>query len=178
MLAVLFKQAFDITGDPLTIGIIGLLQFVPAVLLVVVSGYLADRFDRRRITALMTVGRIVCALAFATYSRDVGDVSNGTDAAVWPLFLITLAFGSFDAIAIPARHALTPLVVIRRRLPNLVAAGAVTMVLSSIVGPIAGGLSANGPGERQREEKMPPFRETVRALIDHMDDHDSEHTER
>ena len=73
MLAVLFKQAFDITGDALTIGIIGLLQFVPAVLLVFVSGYVADRFDRRRVTALMTLGRIACAVAFFFYSIGIRD---------------------------------------------------------------------------------------------------------
>ncbi len=139
MLAVLFKQAFDITGDALTIGIIGLLQFIPAVLLVMVSGYVADRFDRRRVTALMTVGRVACAIAFVLYSRDVGDVSDGSNAAVWPMFLITLVFGAFDAIAIPARHAIAPLVVMREFLPNLVAAAAVTRVLATIVGPVAAG---------------------------------------
>ena len=102
MLAVLFKQAFDLTGDVLTIGIIGLLQFLPAVLLVIVSGYVADRFDRRRVAALMTVGRVACALAFFAYSRGLGDASDGADSAIWPLFVITLVFGAVDAIAIPA----------------------------------------------------------------------------
>jgi len=139
MLAVLFKQAFDITGDALTIGIIGLLQFVPAVLLIVVSGYLADRFDRRRVTTLMMIGRVACALAFVAYSRDIGDVSEGSDAALWPLYLITLVFGAFDAIAIPARRAIAPLLVERDLFPRLVAAGAVTRVFSGIVGAVASG---------------------------------------
>ncbi|MEO1063174.1 MAG: MFS transporter [Actinomycetota bacterium] len=139
MLAVLFKQAFDLTGDPLTIGIVGLLQFIPAVLLVIVSGDVADRFDRRHVTAVMTVGRVACALAFFAYSREVGDVSDGSDAAIWPLYAITLCFGAFDAVAIPARHAMAPLVVERRRLPNLAAAVAATRVIAGIVGPIAGG---------------------------------------
>ncbi len=139
MLAVLFKQAFDITGDALTIGIIGLLQFVPAVLLVIVSGYVADRFDRRRVTATMAVGRVLCAVAFFVYSRDIGDVSNGSDAAIWPLYVITVFFGTFDAIAIPARRALAPLVVERRFLPRLAAAATVTRVLSGIVGAIVSG---------------------------------------
>lgn len=139
MLAVLFKQAYDITEDELTIGIIGLLQFVPAVLLVIVSGYVADRFDRRRVTAAMGVGRVLCAVAFVFYSRNVGDVSDGSDAAIWPLFLITLAFGSFDAIAIPARRAIAPLVVTRDRLPQLLSTAAVTRVLSGIIGAVASG---------------------------------------
>ncbi len=139
LLAVLFKQVFDLTGDPLTIGIIGLLQFVPAVLLVMVSGYVADRFDRRRVTALMTVGRLLCALAFAAYSRSVGDVATST-AAVWPIYVITVVFGSIDAISIPARRAVTPLVVERTRLPRLISASQATRVLSSIVGPVLGGV--------------------------------------
>lgn len=139
MLAVLFKQAYDITGDELTIGIIGLLQFVPAVLLVVVSGYVADRFDRRRVTAAMGVGRVLCAVAFVLYSRNVGDVSDGSDAAIWPLYVITLFFGSFDAIAIPARRAIAPLVVTRDILPRLLPVAAVTRVMSGIVGAVASG---------------------------------------
>lgn len=139
MLAVLFKQAFDITGDALTIGIIGLLQFIPAVLLVIVSGDLADRFDRRRVTAWMTGGRVMCALAFFAYSRGIGDVSEGSDAAVWPLYLITVVFGTVDAIAIPARRALAPLVVERTLLPKLVSSSAVTRVLATIVGPVVAG---------------------------------------
>ena len=139
MLAVLFKQAFDITDDPLTIGIVGLLQFIPAVLLVFVSGYLADRYDRRSLVAWTTVGRVACVIGFFIYSRSVGDVSGGSDAAVWPLYVITFVFGSFDAVGIPARHAITPLVVRRELLPRLVAARASTMVFSTIVGPIAAG---------------------------------------
>ena len=46
LVTVLFKQTFDISGDALDIGFIGLAQFVPAVLLVLVSGWVADRFDR------------------------------------------------------------------------------------------------------------------------------------
>lgn len=139
LLAVLFKQAFDITDDALTIGIIGLLQFVPAVLLVIVSGYVADRFDRRHVIALMTLGRVACVVGYVLYSRHAGNVSDGSDAGVWPLYLITFVFGSVDAIAIPARHALAPLVVPRPMLPRMVAAGAVTMVASHIVGPVAAG---------------------------------------
>jgi MFS family permease len=139
MLAVLFKQAFDITGDALTIGIIGLLQFIPAVLLVVVSGYLADRFDRRRVTALMTVGRVACALAFFGYSRSIEGLADGSEIALWPLYSITLVFGAFDAVSIPARRAIAPLVVVRELFPKLVAAGAVTRVLATIVGPVAAG---------------------------------------
>ena len=57
MVTVLFKQAYDITGDELTIGLLGLAQFIPAVLLVLVSGWVADRFDRRRVSAVFIFAR-------------------------------------------------------------------------------------------------------------------------
>ncbi len=68
MVTVLFKQAYDITGDELDIGLLGLAQFIPAVLLVLVSGWVADRFDRRRVTALFLFARALCAGALVIYS--------------------------------------------------------------------------------------------------------------
>ncbi len=139
MLTVLFKQAFDITGDPLTIGVIGLLQFIPALLLVIVSGYIADRFDRRHITALCTAGRVGCAIVLILYSRSVGqDPESGT--SVWPIYVVAFAFGTFDAIAFPTRQAIAPLVVTRDLLPKLIAAGVSTRMMSVIAGPVAAGV--------------------------------------
>ena len=76
LVTVLFKQVFDITGREIDIGWIGLAQFVPAVLLVLVSGWVADRFDRRRVSAIFILGRVACALAlvglkFAAYLRGL-----------------------------------------------------------------------------------------------------------
>src|SRR5919206_374964 len=45
-------QMYDLTGNPLDLGLVGLVQFVPAFLLVLVAGHLADRHDRRRIVAV------------------------------------------------------------------------------------------------------------------------------
>ncbi|MEC8485497.1 MAG: MFS transporter, partial [Actinomycetota bacterium] len=50
-ITALFKQVYDITGDPFSIGLLGLAQFVPGLVLAIPSGYIADRFDRRRVTA-------------------------------------------------------------------------------------------------------------------------------
>ena len=102
LVTVLFKQTFDISGDALDIGFIGLAQFVPAVLLVLVSGWVADRFDRRRVTSLFLLARVACALAFLVYS----EIDPGT---VWPLFVIAFAFGAADAMIGPSRRSIAPL---------------------------------------------------------------------
>jgi MFS family permease len=133
LVTVLFKQAFDITGDELTIGILGLAQFLPAVMLVLVSGWVADRFDRRRVTSLFMFGRVVCAVAFLLYSRwDPG--------VVWPLFLVAFALGASDAMMMPARRSIPPLICSKQEFPQVIALWTATFTGSAIIGPVLGGL--------------------------------------
>ena len=76
---VLFKQVFDITGDELDIGLLGLAQFLPAILLVLVSGWVADRFDRRRVSSALPArpGR-VCAGLLVLYTLAEPDLGAGS----------------------------------------------------------------------------------------------------
>ncbi len=139
LVTVLFKQVFDITGDELDIGLIGLAQFVPALLLVLASGWVADRFDRRRVSALFLFGRGLCAVALVVYSWfDPG--------SVWPLFAIAFVLGAADAMLAPARRSIPPLIVEQAEFPQVVALWTATFTGSAIVGPVLGGfLYAVGP---------------------------------
>ncbi len=139
LVTVLFKQVFDISGRELDIGFIGLAQFVPAVLLMLVSGWVADRFDRRRVTALFLMGRVACAVALVVYSQ----VEPGS---MWPLFAIAFVFGAVDAMIAPARRAMAPLIVSHEDFPHVVALWTATFTGSAIIGPILGGfLYSLGP---------------------------------
>lgn len=139
LVTVLFKQAFDLTGDELDIGWLGLAQFVPAVLLVLVSGWVADRFDRRRVTALFLLARGACAAALVAYSvLDVG--------RIWPLFAIAFAFGAADAMLSPARRAIPPLITSSADFPSVIALWTATFTGAAIIGPVLGGfLYSAGP---------------------------------
>lgn len=139
LITVLFKQAFDLTGDELSIGLIGLAQFVPGLLLVLLSGYVADRFDRRRVTALFICGRAVCAIALVLYSV-------GTSTSLWPLILIAFVFGASDAMMTPSSWAIGPLVATGVMFPQVIALRTATFTAAAIVGPIIGGfLYSTGP---------------------------------
>jgi MFS family permease len=129
---VLFKQAFDTTGDELDIGWLGLAQFVPSVLLVLVSGWVADRFDRRRVTALFLGARTVCALGLMAYSLS-------DSRRMLPLLALAAAFGAADAMLAPARRAIPPLMVSHEQFPATVALWTATFTGSAIVGPVLGG---------------------------------------
>ena len=139
LVTVLFKQTFDITGNTLDIGFIGLAQFVPAVLLVLVSGWVADRFDRRRVSALFLFARVLCALAFLAYSQM-------EPSPVWPLFAIAFVFGAADAMLAPSRRSIAPLLAPPEHFPRVVALWTATFTGASIIGPVIGGfLYSVGP---------------------------------
>ena len=128
----LFKQVYDITGDTLDIGLIGLAQFVPMLLLVLVSGMVADRFDRRRIVALFLVGRAGCAVLLVAYT-----MSDST--SVWPLFVIAFMLGTVDAMLAPAHRSMPPLVSPPGLLPRVVGLWTATFTSAMIIGPALGG---------------------------------------
>jgi MFS family permease len=139
LVTVLFKQVFDLTGDELDIGWLGLAQFAPAVLLVLVSGWVADRFDRRRVTAVFLLGRVACAGALIAYSLSDPE-------RVWPFFAIAFGLGAADAMVSPARRALPPLIATADDFPHVIALWTATFTGAAIVGPVLGGfLYAAGP---------------------------------
>ncbi|MCU0273500.1 MAG: MFS transporter, partial [Acidimicrobiales bacterium] len=73
------KQVYDLTGRPLDLGLIGLAEFLPSALLVLVTGTVADRFDKRRVAAAALALELGTAAALAWYAS--------TDpTAVGPMF--------------------------------------------------------------------------------------------
>src|SRR4051812_36759391 len=101
--AVLGKQVYDITGRTIDLGLLGLAEFLPAALLVLVTGSLADRVNRKRIAIAGYTGELVCALVLLFYARS-------EPTAVWPLFGVAVAFGAFRAFAMPAERSMSPMV--------------------------------------------------------------------
>ena len=133
LITALFKQVYDLTGNPLDIGLIGLAQFVPGLLLALPSGYVADRFDRRRIAGLFLSGRLACAAALIVFSL-------GDGGRVWMLFLLAVGIGTADAMIGPSRRAVLPLMVQPADLPRVVALWTATFTGTAILGPALGGL--------------------------------------
>jgi hypothetical protein len=82
--AALGWQAYSRTGDPLVLGLIGLFEFLPALVLAVPAGQLADRVDRRYVTAAGNLG------AFVFTGLLLLDAAAGGSEA-WPLYLLAAA---------------------------------------------------------------------------------------
>ena len=130
---VLGKVVFDLTDSELALGILGLVEFLPSLLLVLVSGTLADRLDRRRLASVALVLEAVAAGALAWY------ISTKPTSAT-PIFLMVLLFGVARAFAAPAVRSMPADLVPHATLPWLTVRYSAVWQLSAILGPVLGGV--------------------------------------
>ena len=130
--AVLLKQIYDITDSELALGIVGLLTFLPALVLLPLTGSTADRFDRRRVASIAVAVEAVTSVLYLLYAA-----TDPTSAI--PIFATAMVFGTASAFAAPAFRALPPLIAPDNGLPRLIAVYSATWQLASIVGPAASG---------------------------------------
>jgi MFS family permease len=126
-------QVYQVTRNPLDLGLIGLSQFLPFVVFVFPAGHLADSLDRRRIVALCYVALAVCSGLLAVFTL------NGLQSA-GPVLLVMVLFGTARAFLSPTNQSLLPNLVEPRHLGGAVALGSSLLQIATIVGPAIGGL--------------------------------------
>jgi len=126
-------QMYDLTRDPLDLGLVGLTQFIPAALFVLVAGHIADRYDRRRI---ISICQLVAGLAGATLAIGI---ANGwmTRESLLAVVFVTGTARAFEQTTL---STLLPGIVPLPMLARATAAGASATQVAVIGGPAAGGL--------------------------------------
>ena len=131
--AALGLQAFDITGRTADLGWIGLCEFLPAALLVLVTGTVADRLDRRKVTIVAIAGEVLCSVALFWYAT-----TGPTE--VWPLFVIAFMYGIARAFLAPAMRPMPAMVAPEGGIPKVIAMYSATWTGATILGPALSGL--------------------------------------
>jgi MFS family permease len=126
-------QVYDITKRPLDLGFVGLIQFLPGILLILVTGQVADRFDRRTLLAC-------CYGGFAVSSGLMVAITLSGAHRVLPIYLVLLLVGVLRAFNAPTGQALLPQIVPEEHFPNAVAWGASILQGAVILGPALGGV--------------------------------------
>jgi MFS family permease len=119
------------------VGMLGLAQFLPMFVLALIAGETADRHDRRLIMVWCLAIEFVSACIFAALAH-VGVT------ALWPVYLLAVAFGAARAFYAPAASALMPTLAPRHLLPRAVAMNSLSAKLASVLGPAIGGLLVAG----------------------------------
>ena len=133
-------QMYDLTASAWDLGLVGLVQFIPALVLTVPAGLLVDTADRRHVFAASLVlqflaGSILCWGSMAGWiGRDL-------------LLLVCLLIGIARALQLPAQQAIIPALVPRIDLPRALATNASMNKLSMIAGPALGGILYAGGAE-------------------------------
>jgi MFS family permease len=126
-------QIYDMTHNPLDLGLVGLVQFFPLIVTSVIAGQVLDLVDRRVVAALCQIGKAAAALALAIGSLQ-GWLSRET------MFVILFVSGTARAFEIPTMHSILPGVVPATILPRAIAASASAQQTAVICGPSLGGL--------------------------------------
>jgi len=126
-------QVYDITRNPLDLGFVGLAQFLPPLLLVLVTGLAADTFNRRLIMALCLALEVVCAAGLILFTL-------AEPKSVWPVFVILALLGIARAFFNPAADALAPNLLPRSAIAHGISLTSMTWQIANIVGPVAGGV--------------------------------------
>lgn len=129
----IFWQVYEISGSALDLGLLGLAEFLPLLLLALPAGQLADRVSRRRLLGvMMAVNLLVLGGLLSVTIVDAG--------RVWPYFALAFLQGIGSAIGAPAGRALTPSLVPEEILVSALAQRSIAFQLSAVTGPFVGGL--------------------------------------
>lgn len=126
-------QMYALTGNVLDLGLVGLIEFLPKILFILLTGHVADRFDRRKVAALCQGAQGLIALGLLLGS-SAGSISREM------IFLIAFLLGTARAFEMPTTQALLPNIVPPGLFPAAVAASASAMQAATIVAPALGGL--------------------------------------
>ena len=117
----------------LALGMVGLVRVLPIMVFSMISGVVADAWDRRKLMLFTQIAATIVAavLALLTF-RGL--------TQVWPLYVLAALGSAVGAFDLPARGALVPTLVPREHLPNAISLNTIMFQTASVVGPSLGGL--------------------------------------
>jgi MFS family permease len=126
-------QVYDITKRALDLGLVGLAQFLPGILLFLVSGHASDRFDRRKLLGVCYAGYAICSGLLLILSEQGAH-------AVRPIYMVLILLGVVRSFNGTASRSILPQLVPEEHFPNAVAWNATTFQAATILGPSIGGI--------------------------------------
>ncbi|MFN3393315.1 MAG: MFS transporter, partial [Candidatus Thermochlorobacter sp.] len=130
-------QVYELTKDPLSLGLVGLSEAIPALSVALYAGYVVDRTNRKTLLMVSLVALLCCALALLgfAYFPSVTEIF-GALAIYVVVFLSGLARGFLS----PAMFSLAAQIVPRTLYANMASWNSASFETASILGPALGGL--------------------------------------
>ncbi len=133
--AILWHVSLLVSPDRkgLALGLVGLVRVAPIVVFSMLSGVVADAWNRRKLMLLTQSAATMVALVLAILTfRGL--------TQVWPIYLLAALGSSAGAFDLPARQSLIPMLVPREHLPNAISLNSIMFQTASVIGPSLGGI--------------------------------------
>ncbi len=124
---------WELTGNPLSLGLLGIFQFAPMLILVFIGGSIADIVDRRTLLILTQTGNFALAGVLAALMLT-------DNIAVWHIYMTTLVTSAVNTFEGPARMAMLPRLVPRHYMMNAITMNQAARHASMLIGPAIGGM--------------------------------------
>lgn len=131
-------QMYELTGSAWDLGLVGLYQFVPALLLTLAAGHVADRLHRGHIVAACLVAQASVAFVLVAATQGWGAPAGWASREL--LLGLSVVLGVARAFQMPAQQALTPMLVPPSMLPRAMAFSSAGMQTAIMGGPALGGV--------------------------------------
>ena len=133
-------EVFAITKDPFSIGLIGLVEFVPAVIIAIYSGYIIDKSDKKKLLHYSLAGNLVLTILFAYITSEHALSILNKSTVLIAVYMIAFLTGVARAFSGPTSFALVSMLVPKQKLPNATSWHSSSWQIAAVSGPAIGGL--------------------------------------
>jgi MFS family permease len=131
-------QVYDITKDPLSLGLIGLAEAIPSIGVSLYAGHVADTMQRKKIILVCVMTLLFCSLALLSFTTDLA--STILMQGVFPIYTVIFVSGIARGFLSPALFSFMPQLVPRELYPNAITWNSTQWETASIGGLALGGL--------------------------------------
>jgi MFS family permease len=133
-------EVFAITKDPFSIGLIGLVEFVPAVIMAIYSGYIIDKSDKKKLLHYSLAGNLLLTILFAYITSEHALSKLSQSTILIAVYIIAFLTGVARAFSGPTSFALVSMLVPKQKLPNATSWHSSSWQIAAVSGPAIGGL--------------------------------------
>ncbi len=133
-------KVFEMTKDPFSIGLIGLVEFVPAVIMAIYSGYIIDRTDKKKLRHLSIAGNLLLTILFTYITSEHASMRFSQTTILVNIYLIAFCTGIARAFSGPTSFALVSSLVPQKELPNAISWHSSSWQIAGVGGPAIGGI--------------------------------------
>jgi len=132
-------QVYEITHDPLSLGLIGLAEAIPAITVSLYAGHLADVVERKKIIVVCVITLVACSVTLLYFTTDVGAfiLANGA----LPIYTVIFVSGIARGFLSPANFSFMPQLIDRELYQNAIVWNSTLWEGAAVGGPIIGGLA-------------------------------------